>query len=96
MAQTPTGAVQYRNINASGTTTVKTGPGVLVSVTINNKGAGGHTITLYDNTAGSGTKIATIDGTANQVTLFYNVGFTNGLTIVTSAGSAADITVAYA
>ncbi len=96
MPQTPTGAVQYRNINAAGTTTIKSGPGVLVSVTINNKGGGGHTVTLYDNTTGAGAKIATIDGTGNQVTLFYNIGFTTGLTVVTAGGTAADITVAFA
>ncbi|MDD4110218.1 MAG: hypothetical protein PHS54_01545 [Clostridia bacterium] len=90
---------KYSNITlaAPTTTVVKTGEGVLHSITINKAVASG-TITIYDNTAGSGTKIGTITMPEtllkNQETLIYDVAFTKGLTIVTATG-AQDITIAY-
>lgn len=76
------------------TTVVKSGPGVLAAIVINTPAATG-TITIYDNTAASGTVIALITMVAGQaVSLQYNVGFTTGLTIVT-ATAAGDITVVY-
>ena len=83
------------NITSLTTTTVKTGAGYLYSLTVNTKGATASTATIYDNTAGSGTKIGTVDVTANVGTLLYNVQFTTGLTIVTATGTAGDLTVAY-
>lgn len=84
------------SITTGATTTIKTGPGVLHGVTVNTLVASA-TITIYDNTAGSGTKIATITlpSTITAATPFeinYDVGFATGLTIVTSG--ATDITVA--
>lgn len=79
------------NITTATTTTVKTGAGMLHSITINTTAAG--TITIYDNTAGSGTKIGTIAASAAGPTFMYNVSFSTGLTIVT--GAASDITVSY-
>lgn len=77
------------------TTVVATGKGMLHTITLNTPVATG-VITIYDNTAGSGTKIATITVPASPmpVTLTYDVSFANGLTIVTSV-AAQDITVAY-
>jgi hypothetical protein len=95
MAFTPTGALNYSNLAANGTTTVKSGAGLLHSVCINTKGATGNTATLYDNTSGSGTKIGTIDTTAQVQTLLYDVAFTTGLTIVLATGTSADLTVSY-
>lgn len=83
----------YANITTATTTTVKSGAGVLDKIVVNSAGSG-STITIYDNTAGSGTKIGTATGAA-QTTLTYNVHFSTGLTIVTASGSAADITVSY-
>jgi thymidine phosphorylase len=86
----------YNNIATNTTTTVKSGSGVLHSIVINKKGASSNLATVYDNTAGSGTKIATIDTTTSVVTLLFDCQFSIGLTIVTATGTAADITVSYA
>jgi hypothetical protein len=96
MPAVPVGGIKYANLNTNGTTTVKSGEGVLHSITINTKGATSNTATVYDNTAASGTKIATIDTTAQIQTLLFDVNFTTGLTIVLASGTSADITVSYA
>lgn len=84
----------YTNITSATTTTVKSGSGFLHGITVNAAAAGG-VITLYDNTAGSGTKIGTITFPAtllaNQLLLIFDVKFTTGLTIVTSAST--DLTI---
>lgn len=79
------------NITSTTTTTVKSGSGILRRITINTTAAGA--ITVYDNTAASGTKIATFPSSAVVGTYEYGVRFTTGLTIVTAAAS--DITVAW-
>lgn len=84
----------FSNLAANATTTIKTGAGVFHSISINTKGIT-NTATLYDNTAGSGTKIATIDTTLSQDTLIYDIAFSVGLTIVIAGGTAADVTIAY-
>jgi hypothetical protein len=88
--------LNYTNIAGAATTAVKSGKGTLKSIAVNKAVANG-VITIYDNTAGSGTKIATITHPAtllqNQYDLHYGVNFTTGLTIVTSAAD--DITVTY-
>lgn len=78
------------------TTVIATGNGVLHSITLNNPAATG-VITLYNNTAASGTKLATITTPASPqpVTLLYDIAFGIGLTI-TTATAAQDITVAWA
>lgn len=83
------------NITTNTTTTVKTGAGVLNSISINTKGASSNTATIYDNTAGSGTKLGTIDTTAAIGQINYGIAFSTGLTIVTATGTAADLTVNY-
>lgn len=88
----------YNNITTTATTVVKSGVGMLHSITINTPVAS-SVITIYDNTAGSGTKIGTITlpGTLlaeGPYTAHYDVAFTVGLTIVTATG-ASDITVSY-
>jgi hypothetical protein len=95
MALTPTGALSYTHLNANGTTVVKSGAGWLHTLTINIKGASGNTVTVYDNTAGSGTVIAVIDPTQNLVTLTFDAAFTVGLTVVIATGTAADITLSW-
>lgn len=81
----------FSNIATATTTTVKSGSGVLRRITVNTTAAGA--ITVYDNTAGSGTKIATLPSSAVVGPYEYGVKFATGLTIVTAAAS--DITVAY-
>lgn len=91
------------NIITNATTTVKTGAGVLAAIKINNPSAitvASLTLTAYDNTAASGTKIGTwivpIDTAAKPFGLTYAAAFTTGLTIVTSGPTVtADITVEY-
>ena len=82
----------YANIAAAASTLVKTGPGTLRSITV-NKGVAG-TITIYDGTTASGTKIGTITMPADWLgTLTFDAAFAVGLYIVTSVAS--DITVSY-
>jgi len=92
----------YTHISTNTTTTIftpQTGNqasyALLHSVSINSKGASSNTVTIYDNTAGSGTVIAIIDGTSAQTTLFFDVRCYTGLTIVTATGTPADITVSW-
>lgn len=81
----------HRNITTGTTTVVKSGAGVLKSITVNTTAAGA--ITVYDNTSAAGTKIATLKSSVVEGTYQYDVAFATGLTIVTAAAS--DITVAY-
>lgn len=81
----------YSNITSATTTTVKSGAGFVHAITVNTTAAG--TITVYDNTAGSGTKIATFKASVVEQTFFLNASFGTGLTIVTAAAS--DVTVSY-
>lgn len=93
---TKTSASSYAHLNSTGTTTIKSGAGILRRVVINTKGGALNTFTVYDNTSGSGTVIAAID-TANGVSgnFEYNVAFSTGLTVVGAIGTSADITVIY-
>jgi hypothetical protein len=84
----------YRNITTDATTTLKSGPGFLHTVCVNTPAATG-TITIYDNTAASGTKIGTITSYASVPGCFaYDVAFWTGLTVVT-ATAAPDVTVSF-
>ena len=86
----------FSHITTNTTTTVKSGAGVLRRIVINNKGSGANTLTIYDNTSGSGTTIGiidTVDGVSGHFE--YGVSFSTGLTIVTANGTAADVTVIY-
>ena len=89
-------ADSYRNIAGAATTVIKSTTGVLKRVIV-NKAVASSVITVYDNTAASGTKIATITQPAvllaSTVSLDFECAFTTGLTIVTSAAD--DITVMY-
>ena len=84
----------YRNITTNTTTNVKVGAGVLHAVIVGTPAATG-TITIYDNTAASGTIIATITMVAGQAYyLPFNTFFTTGLTVVTAV-AAGNITIAF-
>lgn len=89
-------AGSFLNIAGAATTVVKSGAGTLVSAVINRTVALG-VVTIYDNTAGSGTKIATITQPAavlaSQANLPYNAAFSTGLTVVTSLAD--DITIIF-
>lgn len=87
----------FLNITAAAptTTVVRTGSGILHTITF-NKPTATAVITVYDNTAASGTIIGTITIPASPmpVTLTYDARFDTGLTILT-ATAASDITVTY-
>ncbi len=87
----------FVNITTATTTVVKSGAGFLHLIVVNKHVATGI-ITIYDNTAGSGTLIGTITVgaallTDPPVTSVYDVSFSTGLTIVTS--QAENLTVSY-
>lgn len=81
----------YEYISTATTTTPKSGVGILKSITIGETAAGA--ITVYDNTAGSGTVIGVIKASAAEGTYEFSVAFSTGLTIVTAGAS--KITVSY-
>jgi len=79
------------NITTQTTTTLKSGAGLLHAVVINTPVANA-VVTIYDNTAGSGTLIGTITLPAallssGPVTVMINGKFTTGCTIVTSGAT---------
>lgn len=90
---------QYNSTNitaaAPTTTVVATGPGTLHTITL-NKPLATSVITVYNNTAASGTVLATITVPASPqpATLTYDISFAIGLTI-TTATAASDITVSW-
>ena len=90
------GIWNYTNINSQATTVVKSSSGILHCLIINTPTAT-TTVTMYDNTAASGTKIGTLTIASGQpaLSLEYDIEFLNGLTIVTGTANS-DITVAYA
>lgn len=83
----------YKNISSNATNVLKYGAGRLHRIIVNNPT--NNAITVYDNTAGSGTIIATIDPDTGSTpfTLEYQCPFFVGLTIVT-AGSP-NLTIIY-
>jgi len=84
----------YTNITTSTTTIIKAGPGVLHTICVNTPAATG-TLQVYDNTAGSGTKIGLITSFASVSGCFtYDVAFSTGLTIVTAVATP-DFTISW-
>lgn len=75
----------YSYISTATTTTIKSGAGFLHTITITEAVA--STIVVYDNTAGSGTVIASFVASAGVGTYHLNVSFGTGLTIVTAGAS---------
>lgn len=75
---------KYINISSNRTTVVKSGPGILHSIVINNNSSG--LITIYDNTTGSGTVMFCFILVAGAPfsTGALGLEFNTGLTIVTS------------
>lgn len=84
----------YKNLNAVATTTVKSSGGYLHSIVVGDAGSADSLITVYDNTAGSGTIIGKIKGDAKG-TYIFDVSFNTGLTVVISGTTAPNITVSY-
>lgn len=80
-------------ISTATTTLVKSGAGVFASLNINTGGVG-SSATVYDSLTGSGTVLG-VFSTAAQAVLPVNLAFSTGLTVVTSGGTPANITIAY-
>lgn len=85
----------YAHIATSTTSVVKAGAGYLHSINVNTRGTVASIITVYDNTAGSGTVIAVIDSLNLSGTFVLDVAFSTGLTIVTTGTVPPDVTVSY-
>lgn len=89
----------FNNLTGAATTTVKSGAGTLHEFCINNDDVSA-TAAIFDNTAGSGTHIATITNTLgggatiSTNCLLHDVAFSTGLTVVTT-GATANYTVIY-
>lgn len=82
----------YTNITTNTTTLVKTGSGVLHSITVNTTSAG--SIKIEDALTDTTPLIGTLKASVAEGTYRYDVAFTTGLNIVTAGAS--DITVAWA
>lgn len=72
-------------ISTATTTTVKSGRGTLAKIIITETAAGA--ITVYDNTAGSGTIIAAFKASIVEGEYTFDCRFATGLTIVTAGAS---------
>ena len=79
-------------ISTNTTTTLKSSPGVLTGLLI-GVGGSASTATIYDNTAGSGTVLATLTTTGTNYIGPLAVPFYTGLTVVTAGTGAADLAV---
>jgi hypothetical protein len=96
-AQTQGGAIEqvwqrvgkFTNITTATTTTAFSGKCILERVVVNTTAAG--TVVIYDNTAASGTKIASLPASPAVGGYEYGCLCANGVTIVT--GAATDLTV---
>lgn len=97
----------YLNIVGNGTNVVKSGSGILHAIIIGNNNTEG-TVTIYDNTTNSGTVIMSLTlGTPSGGLLSssgqsgpeylnaLNLGFSTGLTVVTSGSTNNNITLIY-
>lgn len=78
--------LSYKHVVNAATTTVKAGPGYLDRV-VYNGGSSSATLTMYDNTAASGTIIGVVTLSAsenNPAAVVYNATFTTGLVVVST------------
>lgn len=86
-------AEKYSHQTANGTFTIFTGPCVLSRILLNTQGVA-DTITVYDNTTGSGTVIAVINDAVGS-SFTFDIQCAIGLTIVVAGTTPPDITVIY-
>lgn len=77
-------------ISTATTTTVKSGRGTLGRIILGETAAGA--ITIYDNTAASGTVIAVLKASAVEGEYDFFCRFQTGLTIVTAGASKLTVT----
>lgn len=72
-------------ISTATTTVVKSGTGILGSITVGETAAGA--ITVYDNTSAAGQVIAVLKASVAEQTYFFEASFSTGCTVVTAAAS---------
>ncbi len=91
-----TGGASVSNITTSTSTTVKSGAGVFLGLSVNT-GQSGDTVTVYDGLSAGGTKIGTYSSAAvgGPVLPPGGIAFSTGLFVVTVGGTPADITVSF-
>lgn len=75
------------------TTVVSTVACTLIGIVINTKGASSNLLTIYDNTAGSGTVVGVIDTTVATGFLRYGCILKTGCTVKSTTGTGADLTI---
>ena len=78
------------NVNGSYTPQGK----VLGGVTVNTKGSGGNTLTIYNGVDATAPVLAVLDTTSALGTFLYDLLAINGLFVVLAGGDAADLTIA--
>jgi hypothetical protein len=95
-AASATGGHSFTNIATNTTTVVKGSAATLRSVTVNTKGTGTSTVTIYDHAStATGTKVATIDSATFMGSAMFDVACANGIVVVTTGTAAPDVTVSY-
>lgn len=86
-----------KNLTTAATTVLKFGAGRLHHIVLNNPNLNTGTLTLFDNTAASGTTICTFflpkNAALTPISVDYDIPFSIGLTAVTSV--ACDVTITY-
>lgn len=86
------------SVNASGQNVVN-GPGRLLAVNVNTKGASSNVLSLFDSLTGSGTSLGVFDTTLQAGPLGQygpkGARFGTGLTYTLATGTAANITLVY-
>lgn len=81
----------YAYISSATTTQVRTGPGVLKSITIGETAAGA--ISIIDDVTGTTANMGVLKASIVEGTYEFNIAFSKGLRIVTAGAS--KITVCY-
>ncbi len=79
------GPLNCTYISTATTTTVKSGAGRVARIVLTETAAG--SITVYDNTAASGTILAVLKASIVEGVYEFNCRFGTGLTIVTAGAS---------
>jgi hypothetical protein len=93
------GGYSYSHIAAgtAATFVIKASAGWLHSICYNGPSTASNVTTVYDNATGSGTVIAVplTTGIAVPGCEIFDIGFVNGLTIITGTANGSDMTVSF-
>jgi len=86
---------QFENMADNDESVIVNRPGKLISVTINQKGATGNKLSLWDGADANGREIAAIDTTVSLGNFDFNVVCMKGLFAKMATGTAANVTIIY-